>query len=98
MIVITGAAGFIGSCMVGRLNREGFNDLVLVDDFSRVEKKKNWTDKKYTECVEREHFFEWASDKGNRIQFIFHLGARTNTTEFDKEVLRVLNFDYSKHM
>jgi ADP-L-glycero-D-manno-heptose 6-epimerase len=41
MIIVTGAAGFIGSCLVGKLNREGFDDIVVVDDFSNTEKNKN---------------------------------------------------------
>lgn len=98
MIVITGAAGFIGSCLAGRLNREGYNDLVLVDDFSRESKKRNWEHLSYAELVDRTRFFEWAADKGNRIQFVFHIGARTDTTEFNTEILKALNFDYSVRM
>lgn len=96
MIVITGAAGFIGSCLASRLNREGYADLILVDDFSRENKKRNWEHLVYSEKVEREQFFEWAAGKGNRIQFIFHIGARTDTTEFDKDILTHLNTDYSR--
>ena len=40
MIVVTGAAGFIGSCLVSKLNQENFKDIVLVDDFSRTDKKQ----------------------------------------------------------
>jgi ADP-L-glycero-D-manno-heptose 6-epimerase len=98
MIIITGAAGFIGSCLVGRLNREGYTDLVLVDDFDREEKRRNWENKLYTEKVNRNDFFNWIEGKGNRIQFIFHIGARTDTTEFDLNVLQELNFDYSKRI
>jgi len=59
MIVITGAAGFISSCLVAKLNSEGFNDLILVDDFSRAEKENNYKDKKYTALVDRNQFFSW---------------------------------------
>ncbi len=98
MIVITGAAGFVGSCLAGRLNREGYTDLILVDDFSVENKKKNWSLLKYSELVNRNDFFDWAGDKGNQIQFIFHIGARTDTTEFDKHILYELNFSYSVKM
>lgn len=98
MIVITGAAGFIGSCLVKKLNDEGYVDLILVDDFNRPEKKANWQHLQYSELVDRMNFFEWAKDKGNRIQFIFHIGARTDTTEFNKAILDELNVDYSKAM
>ncbi len=98
MIVITGAAGFIGSCLVKKLNDEGYVDLILVDDFDRPEKKANWQHLQYSEIVDRMAFFDWAKDKGNRIQFVFHIGARTDTTEFDKTILDQLNVDYSKAM
>jgi ADP-L-glycero-D-manno-heptose 6-epimerase len=98
MIVITGAAGFIGSCLAKKLNDEGFVDLILVDDFSKTEKADNWASLQYTELVERNLFFDWAKDKGNRIQFIFHIGARTDTTEFNKAILDELNVRYSKSM
>ena len=76
MMIITGAAGFIGSCMAAGLNAQNFRELVLVDDFSRSKQEANYRDKQYIECVEREGFFEWVSGKEAAIQFIFHLGAR----------------------
>lgn len=98
MIVITGAAGFIGSCLVKKLNNEGYTDLILVDDFNKTEKKSNWENLQYTELIDRNTFFTWAEGKGNRIQFIFHIGARTDTTEFNKAILDELNVEYSKNM
>jgi ADP-L-glycero-D-manno-heptose 6-epimerase len=98
MIVITGAAGFISSCLVSKLNQEGYNDLILVDDFSKTEKEKNYKSKTYSALVEREHFFEWLSENHKLVQFIFHLGARTDTTEFDKSIFDKLNVNYSKTM
>jgi ADP-L-glycero-D-manno-heptose 6-epimerase len=95
MIVITGAAGFIGSVMTGKLNREGFLDLILVDDFSREDKTPNYSDRRYTERVDRDGFFSWLENNHRFVQFIVHLGARTDTTEFDKSVFDRLNFGYS---
>lgn len=98
MIVITGAAGFIASALAGTLNAEGYNDLVLVDDFSHAERKANYETKRYTALVERTQFFEWLRQNHRYVQFVFHLGARTNTAEFDSAVLTELNLEYSKRM
>ncbi|GAI09690.1 unnamed protein product [marine sediment metagenome] len=96
MIIVTGAAGFIGSNLVSKLNNEGFKDIVLVDDFSKKLKNKNLANKIYTKKVERNIFFQWLSENHKFVQFIFHIGARTDTTEFDKSVFDELNLGYSK--
>ncbi|MBI1267963.1 MAG: ADP-glyceromanno-heptose 6-epimerase [Cryomorphaceae bacterium] len=98
MIVITGAAGFIASCLAAKLNEEGYYDLVLVDDFSHESKKINYTDKRFSALVDRNDFFTWLAANEDQVQFIFHLGARTDTTEFDKSIFDRLNLDYSKQM
>jgi ADP-L-glycero-D-manno-heptose 6-epimerase len=96
MIIITGAAGFIGSCLVSKLNDEQFYDLILVDDFSKHEKDKNLEGKKFTSKIERAVFPEWLRQNHRFVQFVFHLGARTDTTEFDKKIFDELNLNYSK--
>lgn len=95
-IVITGAAGFIGSCLVEYLNYKGYSNLILVDDFGREDKKKNWETKKFTAKIEREVFFEWLFAEKPSIQFFFHMGARTDTTEFNYAIHQHLNVEYSK--
>jgi len=97
MIIITGAAGFIGSCLVRKLNDEGFYDLVLVDDFLKHE-KVNLEGKRYTATVERDIFPAWLKEHHRLVQFIFHIGARTDTTEFDKAIFDRLNLNYSKEV
>jgi len=98
MIIVTGAAGFIGSGLISRLNQEGFNNIIAVDDFSKVEKAQNLIGKTIKERVERNVFFDWL-DKNNRdVEFIFHIGARTDTTEFDTEIFDELNLNYSKEI
>ena len=95
-IVVTGAAGFIGSCLTGFLNAKGFTRLILVDDFSEPEKLKNLEGKQFQTKVERELFFDWLATEKPAIDFIFHIGARTDTTEFDYAVHQHLNVDYSQ--
>ncbi|MFN4121809.1 MAG: ADP-glyceromanno-heptose 6-epimerase [Flavobacteriales bacterium] len=96
MIVITGAAGFIGSCLAAFLNEQEYKDLVLVDDFSREDKRWNWQTKSYTKLVDRNDFHTWLDENHMLVQFIFHLGARTDTTEFRKEIFDSLNVSYSQ--
>lgn len=95
-IVITGAAGFISSCLVGFLNEKGFTNLILVDDFSRADKEANWKSKRYTTAVERSEFFDWLKAQPKHPDFIFHLGARTDTTEFNYAIHEALNVVYSQ--
>lgn len=98
MIVITGAAGFIGSVVAGSLNMYGRDDIVLVDDFSKMNKIENYKNKRYRQLVGREVFFEWLEDNGKNVDFIIHLGARTDTTEFDWNVFLTLNVNYTQKM
>ena len=98
MIVITGAAGFIGSVLVGRLNREGYGNLILVDDFSSMKKNRNLEDKSYIKKIHRDDFFQWFDDYYFNVDFILHIGARTDTAEFDSKIFDVLNVEYSKQM
>ena len=96
MIIITGAAGFIGSCLSGKLNNKGFTDLILVDDFERPDKLRNHNHKTCKEKIDRDHFFPWFEEHAGEVSFVFHIGARTDTTEFDYSVFQKLNVDYSK--
>jgi ADP-L-glycero-D-manno-heptose 6-epimerase len=97
-IVITGAAGFIGSCLVGYLNESGYDNLILVDDFSHMDKDSNLAGKKYAIKIEREIFFDWLQKEKPAVQFIYHIGARTDTTEFDYSIHEHLNLAYSKRV
>ncbi len=98
MIVITGAAGFIGSCLVQKLNDEGFFDLILVDDFSNPEKNKNFEGKRFTKKVHRDEFLPWLRDNQLLVDFIFHIGARTDTTEMDVDLFNRLNLHYTQEI
>ena len=96
MIVVTGAAGFIGSYLVSHLNRRDRENIIIVDDFSFEDKNKNLFGKKIVEQVERDNFIEWFKANAEKVTFVFHLGARTNTAEFDEAILQKLNVDFSK--
>ncbi|TAF54114.1 MAG: ADP-glyceromanno-heptose 6-epimerase [Sphingobacteriia bacterium] len=95
-IVLTGAAGFIGSCMAAALNAAGMNQLILVDDFGVEAKRNNWEGKSFATLVERQSLETWLSETNLAIGGIIHLGARTDTTEFDYAVHEALNVEYSK--
>ncbi len=95
-IIVTGAAGFIGSCMVQYLNDNGYENLLLVDDFGFEEKRKNWESKSYSNIIERYHLFDWLATHQPAISIVIHLGARTDTTEFNYAIHEELNLQYSK--
>ncbi len=96
MIVVTGAAGFIGSYLVGKLNREGFKDIVLVDKYDDPLKFQNYQTKTYTEMVDRDSFFDWLEANEQFVQMIIHLGARTDTVGQEPEIYQQLNLKYSQ--
>ena len=96
MIVVTGAAGFIGSYFVSYLNRKERENIIVVDDFSYPEKNKNLNGKKIVGQIERTEFIEWFKENAEKVTFMYHLGARTNTAEFDTELLNELNVEYSQ--
>jgi len=98
MIVVTGAAGFIGSCLVSQLNCEGLSDLLLVDDFSDMRKDKNLKNKRFSKKIHRDEFPKWLRENLQLVSFVFHLGARTDTAEFDRTILNRLNLYYSKEV
>ncbi|MFM9944202.1 MAG: ADP-glyceromanno-heptose 6-epimerase [Bacteroidia bacterium] len=97
MIVVTGAAGFIGSCLVKKLNIEGLGPVLAVDDFSAIEKNKNLEEKDIYKQVDRFEFIQNPGQWG-KPEFIFHIGARTDTTEFDKNLLYKLNTGYTTQL
>ncbi len=95
-IIVTGAAGFIGARMVKYLNELGHRDLILVDDFGIEAKRKNWEQTAYAHIVERYNLMDWLQLHEPKIESVIHLGARTDTTEFDYSIHETLNVEYSK--
>lgn len=96
MIVVTGALGFIGSALLGELQQRGYGELVAVDNFNDSHKFSNLEGKKLHLKIDRSEFVNWLDQNGEKVQFVFHIGARTRTNEFDWNVLNELNIDYSK--
>lgn len=96
MIVVTGAAGFIGSCMVRKLNDAGHSNILVVDEFSRADKNRNLDNKTVEKQMDRSLFLEWFKKHPQEVSFVFHLGARTDTTEKNILIFDELNLNYSK--
>lgn len=96
VILVTGAAGFIGSCVVQFFNEQGKENIILVDKFANPLKESNWKHKKYKHLVDRELLLDWLDESKPNIEFVIHLGARTNKKETDNIVLRNLNTEYSE--
>lgn len=97
-IIVTGAAGFIGSCMVQHLNELGYANLILVDEFNRDDKIPNLKAKQFHCKVEREDLFDWLFKNKPTVDFVIHLGARTDTTEFNYAIHQHLNVEYSQQV
>lgn len=98
MYIVTGAAGFIGSCMVGKLNHKGITNIVAVDDFTNPKKDINLKNKAILEKVDRMDFAKWLDQNHRQVKVVFHLGARTDTTEFNTAIFDQLNLNYSKQV
>jgi len=96
MIVVTGAAGFIASCFVAKLNTEGERDVVIVDDFSRPDRARNYQGKRVRAAVERADFFDWIRGRERDVRAVVHLGARTDTVSAAVDVFDRLNVAYSQ--
>lgn len=95
LIVITGAAGMIGSGCVRYLNDQGFSNLVLVDDIKKTDKWKNLLGKKYVDFISRHDLFKWLQGKEREIEAFIHLGACSDTLETDGDYIMRNNYQYS---
>jgi ADP-L-glycero-D-manno-heptose 6-epimerase len=99
MIILTGVSGFIGSCLLTALNKVGFDrDVVVVDDFYKLYKDKNTDDKSVREWMHRDIFLDWFEKSSQKVDFVLHIGARTDTTLMDESIFDDLNLNYSKRI
>ena len=100
MIVVTGAAGFIGSNIVKALNDRGRSDVLVVDDLSDGKKMFNLADCEIMDYLDKDRFIETISDGGfdGKIEVIFHQGACSSTTEWDGRFMMENNYEYSKRL
>lgn len=98
LIVITGAAGFIGSGVVRYLNQQGFKQLILVDELRRTEKWKNLIGKQFADVISKHQLFQWLEGRQELISSIIHLGACSDTMETDASYLLENNYRYSTRL
>ena len=98
MLILTGGAGFIGSCMLSRLNREGVHDVLVVDNLGSSEKWKNLMGKKFEDYLHKHEFLTRLEEDRlpKKITAIVHLGACSSTTEMNAEYMMENNYRYSR--
>ncbi len=98
VIVITGAAGFIGSGIVRHLNDQGIDNLLLVDDLKESEKWKNLVGKSFRDFISKHALFDWLTNHIQEVQAIIHLGACSDTMEKNGDYLLENNFRYTRKL
>ena len=95
MLVVTGAAGFIGSVLAAALNDTGHSDLVIVDRFGHGDKWRNIAKRDFVEILPVDGLLPWLERFGGEVEAIFHLGAISATTFADADEIVANNLNYS---
>ncbi|WP_370775098.1 ADP-glyceromanno-heptose 6-epimerase [Roseburia sp.] len=95
-VIVTGGAGFIGSCIVRTLNDMGIEDITIVDHICETDKWMNMRNKKYTEYINRDEFLEKLPEYAGKVTHIIHMGACSATTERNFDFLYKNNYEYTK--
>lgn len=96
MIIVTGGAGFIGSCIVRTLNDMGIDDIIIVDHICETDKWMNMRNKNYTEYINRDEFLDRLPEFNGKVSHVIHMGACSATTERDFDFLYKNNYEYTK--
>jgi len=97
MIILTGGAGFIGSCFLWKLNEKGINDIIIVDDLDKPGKCQNLEGKSYSDYIQKDDFLAMVKeDKAPVPEFVVHMGACSSTILTDTEYYIKNNYEYSK--
>jgi ADP-L-glycero-D-manno-heptose 6-epimerase len=84
--------------MLRKLNYEKITNIVIVDDFSKTEKLNNYSNYSFSLKIDRKDFIQWFKENAGQIEGVYHLGARTDTTEFDWNIFVELNLQYTKNI
>ena len=101
MIIVTGGAGFIGSNLVKELNRQGRDDILIVDDLKDGQNYKNLRGLKFLDYRYKDDFLESVEEDdfdGTDVDAVFHEGACSDTMEYDVNYMMNVNYEYSKAM
>ena len=96
-ILITGAAGFIGTRFVESCRQKDY-DVISVDEPAYFKDRSEHKNIDFGKIIDREKLFSWLKKEKPKLSAIVHLGACTDTTEFDVEYLNRVNLRYSQDM
>ena len=98
LIVVTGGAGFIGSCVVKELNGQGYTNILVVDNLGSSEKWKNLVGKRFVDIIHKADLFTYLQGREADIEAFVHLGACSNTLELDANYLLENNYRYTQKL
>jgi ADP-L-glycero-D-manno-heptose 6-epimerase len=96
MIIVTGAAGFIGSNIVALLNAQGRQDVVVVDDREPITARRQLSDLRYEVALEKSALPAWLEKNARSVESILHMGANSDTTASDRAFMMTNNLEYTR--